>query len=328
MSSAALFRDRSIDQVIIPDYWDHDWFTLDIERATMKRINPSWIFTLGAHLYHLQQMIGDHLSRDGTSSMPLLTNLPLIQEMIFSRTELLHLQDKHYSVDLPRCKTLASDICKLITLHIPALPQDPADLERAVATLAPVIEVSMAAMLKDKLLQFSGVLRADLGDAWFLMLEDKGVYSAGKLIEHADAALSPEVRATLPEMALYDLKESGRCLACDCFTASGFHVLRAVESVMRHYIVKAQGELPQDRLDWFGHITAITKCGGTRSVTDLLMSIRKNHRNPLIHAEDKLEETYDAGGLFSMCVTAIDLMITEIKMSGLVSDVCHAPVAP
>ena len=82
---------------------------------------------------------------------------------------------------------------------------------------------------------FETVLAAELQTLATYHASQKGIYSTPDLIERAENTLPESVRNKLPFDVVSDLRESGKCLAFDTATASGFHVLRAVESVLHAY---------------------------------------------------------------------------------------------
>src|SRR3546814_11973446 len=62
-------------------------------------------------------------------------------------------------------------------------------------------------------------------------------------------------------MAKQEFKAAGRCLAFDLPTASGFHVLRAVECVLDEYYRKFAGPNAKECKSWFDYIAALQKIG-------------------------------------------------------------------
>jgi hypothetical protein len=83
-------------------------------------------------------------------------------------------------------------------------------------------------------------------DSYFI--SKKGIYSTADLIEHAEQALSVPIRAKMPAQAITDFIQAGKCLAFDSFTASGFHVLRATDSVLRLYYGHFVGTPPKPKV--------------------------------------------------------------------------------
>lgn len=77
--------------------------------------------------------------------------------------------------------------------------------------------------------KFEVVLLAELQTLAAYHVTQKGIYSTPDLIERAEQMLPPSVLAKMTDRMKSEIRESGRCLAFDSFTASGFHILRATE---------------------------------------------------------------------------------------------------
>jgi hypothetical protein len=99
--------------------------------------------------------------------------------------------------------------------------------------------------------EFETVLEAELQSLDIYLVSQKGTHSTPDLIERAEIMFSLGVRARLPADAIADIRQAGRCLALDNPTASGFHILRAVESVMAIYFALVTGKpMPTRMRNW------------------------------------------------------------------------------
>lgn len=86
--------------------------------------------------------------------------------------------------------------------------------------------------------EFQTVLSAELSTFGAYQISPKGIYSTSALIDKAEEGFSDEVRTVLSHLAsqtLDDTNQAGRCLALDLATASGFHIMRALETVLKAY---------------------------------------------------------------------------------------------
>jgi len=276
----------------------------------MKRINIEFVFALGAHLHALEYMFREDA----------IVNEEILTELVFARFRLESLVNDHTAVfPSPTPVPTARAIIGFIDQMIPAssLPKiyDPGQVVAITSQKRPITGKEYRT-LSVHLKRFKEALSDSLAEADIFHILPKGAYSTRTLLVEADRAIPDAARPAIPPIAIQDIKEAGKCLAFECATASGFHILRAVECVMTEYIVKAQGIFPNDR-EWYTFIIAITNCGGSRSVTDLLTSIRVNYRNPLMHPEDTLTSD-DALGLFGLCTATIGAMISELKTRHLI----------
>ena len=184
------------------------------------------------------------------------------------------------------------------------------DVENKILTLGD------ANLLKEDLQKFETVFLASLEAANVYSLAAMGNLSIDALISGAVTGYSNRVSSHLPAITREDINEAGRCLAFERATACGFHILRGVESVMEHYIIKAQGTIPAIKT-WHEYIVAIDGCGGSDKIRNLLRSMKDHYRNPLMHPEDTLD-IGQAIGLFSLSQTAIEAMITELIARNLI----------
>jgi len=111
-----------------------------------------------------------------------------------------------------------------------------------------------------------------------------------------------------------DFDEAGRCWLFDTYTAAGFHLMRATESVIREYYKVITGvDLPKKYRNWGAYIKNLKKCpNASLNVIGFLDHMRENYRNPIAHPEHNLSAD-DAQILFGVCVGAIQMMAAEIK---------------
>lgn len=285
-----------------------------ISGSDMKQLNTVWLYRLGKHLHYLRAVLGYAALQGQGQPILLKGNAQLISELVWARAELLRFSKSH-DINLRRCHDLARKLIQFVDRFVPSLPEDPIDGQQVTITLPEYMDSTDATLFSEDIQNFEAVLMAELADANIFLLEEKGVYSSRALIEDAERAFPDVIRKRMPGIAIYDVQQGGRCLACDCPTASGFHMLRAVESIMKEYIEKAGGNVLADR-NWFDYITSIAKQGGSQKVTDQLKAIKNNFRNPLMHPEDVLEPD-QALGLFGVCVAVITVLIEELTTRGM-----------
>ncbi|MGI8738859.1 MAG: hypothetical protein ACR2KU_04195 [Gammaproteobacteria bacterium] len=157
------------------------------------------------------------------------------------------------------------------------------------------------------------VLSAELrrSDTYFVV--KTGAYDTDTLIEHADEVFVQPVREKMSERSREDFCQAGRCLAFDCHTAAGFHALRSTESVIWDYLYALTGEeLPRKMRSWGNYIKKLKGAGAESGIIELLDYIRTKFRNPIMHPDQKLDDT-QAHNLFDAAKNAISLMITDIQ---------------
>ncbi len=168
--------------------------------------------------------------------------------------------------------------------------------------------------IKSSATKFETILAAELQGANTYSVSQKGIYSTADLIERAENALGEATTSVIEKGALVDFGAAGRCLAFELPTASGFHTMRATESVLRQYhrlllVVPASKKSPEMATC----IDQLIKAGEDKKVMESLHHIRELHRNPLMHPEDFLVMD-QALQLFDIAKSAITTMAARIVL--------------
>ncbi len=168
--------------------------------------------------------------------------------------------------------------------------------------------------LRAAVTKFEAVLSAELQSLDTYFISQKGTYSTPHLIEHAENIFPEAIRSDLPAQAVRDIQEAGRCLALDTPTAAGFHILRAIESVMAKYYHLVTGkQMPTRMRNWGGYIKRLNRSDkADTKITTFLDHIRQNYRNPITHPEVMLTPD-EVEVLLGVATSAIRQMILAIQ---------------
>ena len=166
--------------------------------------------------------------------------------------------------------------------------------------------------------EFETVFSAELSNMATYFVSEKGAYNTKKLIESADEMFPQEIRDALQtnDKAVRDIREAGKCLVFDLGTAAGFHITRAVESVVLQYL----GELCPEKLKEIqpsdrnlGKYLALAKeAGGDKKVCASIDQFRSIHRNRLIHPEEYISVD-EAMIMLGIAQSAVSGVILDIK---------------
>lgn len=167
-----------------------------------------------------------------------------------------------------------------------------------------------AGSLKISLDQLEAVIKAELDSLASYVVSQKGAYSTPDLVEQAENMIPEKARNLLPASVIKDVQEAGRCLAFDLPTASGFHILRAVELVMHELWKHVRVSGDKKPTNWGGYIDKFENTGIEKKVTTMLRNLKDLYRNPTAHPEDTLEEE-EAITLLSLGVSAIQQMVVQ-----------------
>lgn len=158
--------------------------------------------------------------------------------------------------------------------------------------------------------EFETVLGAELQTFDAYQITRKGIYSTTDLIEQAENAFNEETKVELSDGVRNDVNQSGRCLAFDLPTASGFHIMRAADTVLKKYCSEF-GAKPKGRT-WKAYIIALRATMANPKVLAVLDQIRELHRNPTIHSADVVLSLNEATLLLSITQSAITAMVDDI----------------
>lgn len=160
----------------------------------------------------------------------------------------------------------------------PAVPMEP-------------ISWSEANAVQNALRDFEAVLAADLQEMPTYHVSKKAIFSTADLIERADAIFDPDLALSVDARA--DVRQAGRCLAFELWTATGFHVFRATETmILEYYVALTKGKKPlkDGQRNWGNYIKLIETEGADKKLVDYLTYFKNNHRNPVIHPNITLDK--------------------------------------
>jgi len=180
----------------------------------------------------------------------------------------------------------------------------------------PLINVDFQNVI-DSARKFEVVLEEELQMLSTYQVSQKGIYSTPDLIDRAESTLPPEVLSKIDQRTKDEIRESGRCLAFDNFTASGFHIIRATESVIQKYYLAVCDPKPApNRLEnWGAYISKLheLKRPDVDEIVALLQQIKDQHRNLIMHPEIVLNFN-EAYTLFEISKTAIMVMASKMPI--------------
>jgi hypothetical protein len=159
---------------------------------------------------------------------------------------------------------------------------------------------------------FDVALALELNRAPIFYVTPKGVFDTSALIIKASAVYEG-YEDRLPEKALSDTDQAGRCLAFALPTAAGFHIARATEAVILKQMEVFGCDAPKEsQRNWGTYIDALEKKCADRRVTHSLRQIKALHRNPLMHPEETLTLP-EAFSLWAICTSAIQSMVADME---------------
>ncbi len=148
-------------------------------------------------------------------------------------------------------------------------------------------------------------------------VSQKAGYSTHTLVQRGEEVIPEEVRAHLSDYSQNEMREAGRCLVFNLPTAAGFHMLRAMESVLRESFDVLSGGAARPKTSQGGdaamgtYIVEIEKHGAAKETLEVLRQIKNLHRNPHMHP-DAVLTMHESIVLLGIVVSAISIMVDEM----------------
>jgi len=170
---------------------------------------------------------------------------------------------------------------------------------------------------------FESALSYDLDHRHIFILEEKRAYSVDTFLSQGEAVLAPGIAAYLPIFAIENIRESARCLIFDRFTASGFHIMRALEDVVRPYYEMLTHRARDRRTlgTLSSELQQLTLPERYKIIPTLLSQLCNVYRNPLSHPEIVSLDEDGAIDAFNQSINVISLMVDDVR-SGRQSFAC------
>ena len=162
---------------------------------------------------------------------------------------------------------------------------------------------------------FETELRKETQCSYFACVEKQRLLTPYVLVERIEDSVTQKTWKYMSKTARREIEESGRCLAFDRYTASGFHILRCVETIVREYISACGVALTNSDRNWGKYVDILKQNGASNEVTSMIDNLRRDDRNTLMHPEKFLNQD-DAIGLFNLCQAALDRLINDMEKRG------------
>ena len=261
-----------------------------IDAGRMQRVNEYQFYRLGAMLHPLSEI------KAGTKLRDVATQLFQAQDEL-----VVLLNDK--VVPLVQCKPMGLKLLGEIAKLLKILPQgQEKELDHVEAY-----------GLTNGVREFESIFSAELQALYAYAIAQKGIYSTPDLIGRAENLLPEAVRNLVPGQAIADIRQAGKCLGFDLSTAAGFHILRAIEAVVREYyrvVVKKQPQLLSR--NWGAYFRVLRRNDADPNVLSLLEQIRQLYRNPSVHPDSDLSLD-EVTALLGIAQSAIMAMVMDME---------------
>lgn len=274
----------------------------------MQRLNGYWFYQLGIYLKPLETL------EEGKKLIEVSSTIYIAKLWLdwFLSGNVVPITFSKTTGD-----NLSRALAKLVPGPLTEIPQERMEYELSIRDTYPI---------KNSLREFQIVLQTELSKMDTYFISQKGIYSTSDLIERADNVLPMEIANVLQGSIRSDLRQAGRCLAFDLATAAGFHIMRALEGVLRDfYCPTFLGTKPKTR-NWNGYIQCLKGTGAEPKILAILDQIRSLHRNPTIHPQEVLTIN-EAMTLFGIAQSAIVAMVEDASKHNAVASNIVQPLA-
>jgi hypothetical protein len=168
--------------------------------------------------------------------------------------------------------------------------------------------------IKESLHDFETLLDDDLQNAPIFCCEEEalGNLSVRKLLAGGHKGYSAIARQHIEARCTEEIDESGRCLVYERSTASGYHILRAIELMILAYLQAIPGFTmpPINRQNWGEYIQQLKNHNADKGTIDQMQNLKDNHRNPLMHPQDTLTMP-EAVSLFAVGQSTIETIVAD-----------------
>jgi hypothetical protein len=139
-------------------------------------------------------------------------------------------------------------------------------------------------------------------------------YDVDRLTDKIQVLMAPGVHAALPDIARHDFDEAGKCIAFERPTAAAFHLMRAVEDVLRAYYCAVVKRQRVDPLLWGPMVNQMRK--RRQPPPEVLLAnldnLRLSFRNPTQHPE-KIYDIEEVQDLFALSIDVVNRMARDLK---------------
>ena len=285
------------DAASLPEYWGA-WF-IPLEGGQMYKLNPILFYHLGASLSGARSIAPEDRLFKATLSF------------LDARRWLRSFIEEAANTPLPRSRETAQGLLQLLD-SIDSGYEYTGEVERESKAL---LGDDNYYAIRKAYSEFSEAFTHECKEADVFFVSEKRIYKTRSLIENAEKSLPEDVLARLDDQTVYDIKQAGRCLAFDIPTAAGFHILKAVESLIREYHLRVTGaHIPKRSRNWGQYIMRLNNAGADRKVTGFLDHIREFYRNPIVHPEVTLtlEEALSLFGAAMSAIVQLDAAIQSL----------------
>ena len=269
---------------------DTGWIFSDVKGTSMKRINVWYFYVLGSVVRPLASIgYGLDIESRRQDSMTAVLAYPMLDQIVTESP-----------VPLRICTEEAKHLAAALFRVIRGPKDDPDIVQHLYA-------------IREAAKSFETTLAAELREMDTFCVSSVGIFKTTALLTTPEEMFFDKASALPPE-TLAEIQEASRCLAFSISTAAAFHIMRAVESVLRRYYDKLSGGAARPARSAMGiYLDEILKLTGVdRELHAALKQIKTLYRDPVAHPEVFLTLP-EAVNLLGVAQSAINRMLVLIQ---------------
>ena len=301
-------KERGVAKLCMEDYTNDTYLLIKggLGGVPLEKINLPLFYQLGMRLHPLTEMNSDAAN---------IYKIAIASLWAGESVEILLARFPALSV----CRDAGNELLVARNNVLKWMDETPAEkVQELYPSLSPIFQ-----RVINKAKEFETVVSAELQKLDTYHATQKGIYDTTALIQQAENILPVSVLSKIDEDIARELRESGKCLAFDCATASGFHIIRAIEAVMHNYYILVCEPASNRKLDsWGEYISAFYKLSedvktkkvikeDVKKIIALLQQIKDQDRNLIMHPKVMLTPD-DAHKLFEIAEGAIIAMADRL----------------
>lgn len=193
-------------------------------------------------------------------------------------------------------------------------------INRTKANHEELVDSSFVSRLQEKLEKIDNILDAELSTKVGYIPSEKR-YQLKYMIKDIGCLFAKGVYNYLPNIASFDFKEAGMCIALDRYTACAFHALRGTEDTLKLYYIKLLKKTTTGRKTWGTFVNEIRKGNFKPAPPEELLinldSLRKYYRNQTQHPV-LIYTSDEALDLLGLCIKTVNEIIQDLLKRKLI----------
>ncbi|HET9135082.1 MAG TPA: hypothetical protein VFO76_00480 [Candidatus Kapabacteria bacterium] len=290
---------------------------LSFDDSNMEAIDTTYLYQLGLKLQLLSYL------KEGDIFEDVYQNIHEPAEMLFVFVQSPKFQ---LSLCLPAAQELLKSLSPFIEVRtitgfgVPLGGTEPEEYQYddlITGNLKSKLTKTRVVKIRTSYRNFEAVLFAELRKKHIYIIPPVRAYSIDVLLDNAKSAFSPKLLEFIPDNCIENFQSAGRALSLNLPLGMSFHLFLALEIMLKEYgqsLGIINSELKESDRNWGNYLNHEKFSKARDGVVSFLKQIKDSYRNPLIHADAKLDSD-EAPALFSLTQGTVELIAKLVKES-------------